>query len=240
MKQINYHFPKEVTQRVKEIIEPFKRIEEWKALEVPGVEIPTATILLVGKPGTGKTTLAKQVLKQVSGLQLSKIPMLSMGDVAHEKLGQTERAIKSAFSSASGLATKNQCVPVLFIDECDAIGWSRDHVVNSSMFMLSIVNTLLMEIDRFMEKGGVICFATNHANLLDPALIRRMTDTITLSPPIGEDAKKVWESLMPAKPFGFAITPEVYANQWTPNEIQKYILAEARAAFLAKRNMKKP
>ena len=107
-----------------------------------------------------------------------------------------------------------------------------------SMFMLSIVDTLLLEIDNFEDKGGCVGFATNYPDLLDPALLRRMNDIIEVHSPLGEDAMKVWRTLMPPQPFGFPITDQQANLGWTPNEIEHFIVSEARAAFLDKRNMK--
>jgi len=245
---MKYHFSEEVTTAIADILEPFTRSEEWKGLQVPGYEMPCGALLLVGKPGVGKTTIALELLKQVSGMAKGGITCLDMGKVGSEKLGQTEKSIRAAFDEAiakckshSAVRRKSK-VPVLFLDEIDALAWDRSKVTNSQMFMLSIVDILLIEIDTFMEKGGLVCMTTNHEDLLDPSLVRRVTDRICLTPPIGEDAMKVWHNLMPPSPFGYGFDlsniNDIIANlQWTPNQIAKWIFAEARKAFREHRTM---
>lgn len=240
MAQIKYHWPEAIRQQTAEILAPFSRVEEWEALQIPGMETPFASVLLTGAPGTGKTTLAKQILKSIAGIRASEVPMLAMGDVASEKLGQTERSIMAAFRGAlHKQKVGNAKIPVLFIDECDAISWNRANVTSSSMFFLSIVNTLLIQIDKFLEAGGALVFATNFPELLDPALVRRMTDKIELIPPSGEDAIKVWKSLMPPQPFGLEVNAKFVSqfHGWNVNQIQKWITTEVRKAFLAERTM---
>lgn len=237
---MKYHWPKQIQNHIDQICDPFERKEEWIALQIPLMEIPSACVLLTGPAGTGKTTLARLTLKRLSGLNFAEIPTVMMGDVAAEKLGQTEQGIKSAFKEAfvkCKRTKKPAKMPVVFLDEVDAIGWSRAQVTSNSMFYLSIVNTLLTEIDRFMEQGGAIMMATNLPHLLDASLVRRITDTIELDAPKGQDAMKIWQSLMPPEPFGFHIPPSCSGLGWTPNQISKWIFAECRKAFLEKRNM---
>lgn len=236
---MKHHFSAHIQRKMDEITEPFRRKEEWTALRIPQMENPCAAFLLQGTYGVGKTTLAKTILKKISGLPFNQISVLSMGDVASEKLGSTEQATNAVFKDAFVKCKfKKSKVPVVLLDECDALCWTRDNVSSSSMFMLSIVNNVLINVDNFLEKGGAIAFTTNHGAIIDPALLRRMTDTITLSPPAGEDAKKIWQSLMPPAPFGCDIPDEVLHLGWTPNEIQKRIFQEVREAFLEKRNMR--
>ena len=192
---------------------------------------------------TGKSTLAMEMLKKVSGMNKGAITTLAMGNVGSEKLGQTEKSIMAAFKeaiakckSASAVRSKSR-VPVLIMDEVDAIGWERDKVTDSQMFMLSIINILLIEIDLFMEKGGLIAFTTNFPDKLDAALRSRITDEIHLSPPIGEESRKVWESLMPPKPFGIEVTDDLCNLQLVPRDIEHWIFTESRRAFRAHENM---
>ena len=240
-KPIEYHFPEEIQRRVAEIVEPFKRRDDWIRLQIPTMDVPRGAFLLTGRPGVGKTTLARQILRSISRLPANQIPVVRMGDCASEKLGQAESAIKAGFNLAFVKCKRDDKLtrtPVLFMDECDAIGWKRGMVDKHSMFMLSIVDTLLLEIDNFEDKGGCVGFATNYPDLLDPALLRRMNDIIEVHSPLGEDAMKVWRTLMPPQPFGFPITDQQANLGWTPNEIEHFIVSEARAAFLDKRNMK--
>ena len=236
---MKYYFSQYLQRKAAEIAEPFLRKDEWLALKIPQMEMPCAAFLLTGKVGTGKTTLAKTILKKISGLPFNQIPRLSMGEVASEKLGNTEQATNAVFKAAFALYKfKKAKNPVVILDEVDAIAWTRGKVSDSSMFMLSVVNNLLINVDDFLERGGAIAFTTNHEELLDPALLRRMTDKIVVKTPEGDDALKIWQSLMPPTPFGATIPQEAAHCGWTPNEIAKRIFQEVREAFLEKRNMR--
>lgn len=240
MKKFHYINAK-LKAEIADVLEPFKRRKEWEALCIPGHETPSAMILLEGKPGTGKTTLARHVLKEVSGLAMAEINMLYLGDVASKSFGDTEKAMGAAFNDAKRKATRprkpGKC-PVIFLDEVESIAMKRDLIVSTNTPMLSIVDKLLIEIDSFMEAGGVIVAATNHGELLDGAFVRRLTNRITLEPPTGEDAIKIWENLLPPEPFGCFPPLDAGARGWTPNEIEKAIMKEVRRAFRAKENMK--
>src|ERR1019366_2112098 len=94
------HYSPEILRKVSAIVEPFKRKEEWKALRIPGMPSPYSLALLTGSPGTGKTTLGLEILKDISSLPKTKIVSLSMADVGSGQLGQTEKAIATVFKSA--------------------------------------------------------------------------------------------------------------------------------------------
>ncbi len=125
-----------------------------------GAKLPKGA-LLVGSPGTGKTLLAKAVAGEAN------VPFFSISGSAFEEMfvGLGASRVRNLFQQAAKVAP---CI--IFIDEIDAIGRSRDARFGNNDQTL---NQLLGEIDGFdSSKGVVILAATNRPEILDPALLR--------------------------------------------------------------------
>jgi len=120
--------------------------------------------LLVGPPGTGKTLLAKAVAGEAS------VPFFSLSgsDFVEMFVGVGASRVRDLFKQA------NQHAPcIIFIDEIDAIGKSRDNQMSSNDEREQTLNQLLSEMDGFdSSKGIVILGATNRPEILDKALLR--------------------------------------------------------------------
>ena len=216
----------EVEARVEDILAPFADPARWVSLGLAYAPVPSAVILLIGEPGTGKTTLAKHIARK---LTKKKMPCVSFADVASDHLGGTEKAIVKVFDDAIA----SEC-PVLFMDEVDSLLWDRAKINEQSMHMLSIVDTMLLQLDRFIEQGGVVIMATNHPQQLDKALKRRITDTISLEIPTGATAIRAWKSKMP-KIMTQTLTQSEFTDlsafSMTPNDMEHAILSVCRKAF---------
>ncbi len=120
--------------------------------------------LLVGPPGTGKTLLAKAVAGEAN------VPFFSLSgsEFVEMFVGVGASRVRSLFKDA---AAKAPCI--IFIDEIDAIGKSRDAQLNSNDEREQTLNQLLAEMDGFdSSKGVVILAATNRPEVLDKALLR--------------------------------------------------------------------
>lgn len=218
-----------ITNQVEDILAPFTDPQRWIALDLSFAPIPYAVVMLIGEPGTGKSTLARYMARRVSP---KKLVEFSFGNVANSELGATETAINKIF----GQVEKDNS-PAILMDECDSVLWNRDLVNEHSIHMLSIVNTMLTSIDAFIKRGGMVCLATNHFPKLDPALIRRITDTITLNPLQGEAAARVWKAKLPR----FVAPTKEEMQQLcllpiTPARIETTILSACRHAFRKNRN----
>ena len=120
--------------------------------------------LLVGPPGTGKTLLAKAVAGEAN------VPFFSISgsDFVEMFVGVGASRVRDLFKQASA---KAPCI--IFIDEIDAIGKSRDNQFGGNDEREQTLNQLLSEMDGFdSSKGVVILAATNRPEILDKALLR--------------------------------------------------------------------
>jgi len=120
--------------------------------------------LLVGPPGTGKTLLAKAVAGEANVAFFS----LSGSDFVEMFVGVGASRVRDLFKQA---AANSPCI--IFIDEIDAIGKSRDNQMNSNDEREQTLNQLLAEMDGFESSRGVVILgATNRPETLDKALLR--------------------------------------------------------------------
>ena len=128
-----------------------------------GAKLPKGA-LLVGPPGTGKTLLAKAVAGE------AKVPFFSLSGSAFVEMyvGVGASRVRDLFKQAQQMA---HCI--IFIDEIDAIGKSRDTQMGGNDEREQTLNQLLAEMDGFeSNKGLVLLAATNRPEILDPALLR--------------------------------------------------------------------
>lgn len=128
-----------------------------------GAKLPKGA-LLVGPPGTGKTLLAKAVAGE------AHVPFFSLSgsDFVEMFVGVGASRVRDLFEEA-----KKNAPCIIFIDEVDAIGKSRDARYGGNDEREQTLNQLLAEMDGFdTSKGLLILAATNRPEVLDPALLR--------------------------------------------------------------------
>ena len=128
-----------------------------------GAKLPKGA-LLVGSPGTGKTLLAKAVAGEAG------VPFFSISgsDFVEMFVGMGASRVRDLFQQAAKVAP---CI--IFIDEIDAVGRSRDNRYGSNSEQEQTLNQLLNEIDGFEPSKGIVCLAaTNRPEILDKALLR--------------------------------------------------------------------
>lgn len=150
----------EAKESLDEIVDFLHHPDKYTAI---GAKQPKGA-LLVGPPGTGKTLLAKAVAGEAN------VPFFSLSgsEFVEMFVGVGASRVRDLFKQASA---KAPCI--IFIDEIDAIGKSRDNQINSNDEREQTLNQLLSEMDGFdSSKGLVILAATNRPEVLDKALLR--------------------------------------------------------------------
>jgi cell division protease FtsH len=150
----------EAKEQLMEIIDFLHSPQKYAAI---GAKLPKGA-LLVGSPGTGKTLLAKAVAGE------AKVPFFSIAgsDFVEMFVGVGASRVRDLFQTAA-----KQAPAIIFIDEIDAIGKSRDNRLGGNDEREQTLNQLLTEMDGFDgKKGVVILAATNRPESLDPALLR--------------------------------------------------------------------
>ena len=150
----------EAKESLVEIIDFLHNPQKYAAI---GAKLPKGA-LLVGPPGTGKTLLAKAVAGEAN------VPFFSISgsDFVELFVGVGASRVRDLFQQAAKVAPA-----IIFIDEIDAIGRTRDSKFGGNDEREQTLNQLLAEIDGFdSSKGVVILAATNRPEILDKALLR--------------------------------------------------------------------
>ena len=159
-----------------ELIEVVDFLKEPKKFQEMGAKIPRG-ILLCGKPGTGKTLIAKAIAGEAG------VPFISMSGSEFIEMfaGLGASRVRKLFEKAKKIAP---CI--IFIDEIDAIGARRTNASGAESENNQTLNQLLVEMDGFDTNETVIVLAaTNRPEMLDKALLRpgRFDRQITIAAP---------------------------------------------------------
>ena len=150
----------EAKESLQEVVDFLHNPQKYSGI---GAKLPKGA-LLVGPPGTGKTLLAKAVAGE------AKVPFFSLSGSAFVEMyvGGGASRVRDLFKQA-----QQQAPCIVFIDEIDAIGKTRDTALGGNDEREQTLNQLLAEMDGFdTNKGLLILAATNRPEILDPALLR--------------------------------------------------------------------
>jgi cell division protease FtsH len=186
----------EAVEELHEIKDFLQAPGKYQAL---GAKIPKG-VLLYGPPGTGKTLLARAVAGEAG------VPFYSISgsDFVEMFVGVGASRVRDLFEQA-----KANAPAIVFVDEIDAVGRHRGAGLGGGHDEREqTLNQLLVEMDGFDTKGGVILIAaTNRPDILDPALLRpgRFDRQIAVDRPDMEGRKAILRVHAKGKPF----TPDV-------------------------------
>jgi cell division protease FtsH len=186
----------EAVEELQEIKDFLQNPAKYQAL---GAKIPKG-VLLFGQPGTGKTLLARAVAGEAG------VPFYSISgsDFVEMFVGVGASRVRDLFEQA-----KSNAPAIVFVDEIDAVGRHRGAGMGGGHDEREqTLNQLLVEMDGFDTKGGVILIAaTNRPDILDPALLRpgRFDRQIPVDNPDMEGRKAILRVHAKGKPF----TPDV-------------------------------
>ncbi|MFA6378642.1 MAG: ATP-dependent zinc metalloprotease FtsH [Candidatus Omnitrophota bacterium] len=158
-----------VDEAKEELEEIIQFLKEPKKFERLGGKIPKG-VLLIGRPGTGKTLLAKAVAGEAD------VPFFSLSgsDFVEMFVGVGASRVRDLFDQARKASKVSGKGCIIFIDEIDAVGRLRFSGIGGGHDEREqTLNALLVEMDGFDTHGGLIVMAaTNRPDTLDPALLR--------------------------------------------------------------------
>ena len=163
----------EEKQELVEIVDFLKKPKKFQSM---GAKVPKG-VLLCGKPGTGKTLIAKAIAGEAS------VPFISMSGSEFIEMfaGLGASRVRKLFEKAKKIAP---CI--VFIDEIDAIGARRTSNSGADTENNQTLNQLLVEMDGFeTDQTVIVLAATNRPEMLDKALLRpgRFDRQINIAPP---------------------------------------------------------
>ncbi len=151
-------------EAIEELVEIKEFLQNPAKFQAIGAKIPKG-VLLYGPPGTGKTLLARAVAGEAG------VPFYSISgsDFVEMFVGVGASRVRDLFEQA-----KTNAPAIVFIDEIDAVGRHRGAGLGGGHDEREqTLNQMLVELDGFDTKGGVIVIAaTNRPDILDPALLR--------------------------------------------------------------------
>ncbi|MDT4935174.1 MAG: cell division protease FtsH, partial [Pseudonocardiales bacterium] len=194
-----------------EAIEELEEIKEFLAnpakFQAIGAKIPKG-VLLYGPPGTGKTLLARAVAGEAG------VPFYSISgsDFVEMFVGVGASRVRDLFEQA-----KANAPAIIFVDEIDAVGRHRGAGLGGGHDEREqTLNQLLVEMDGFDVKGGVIMIAaTNRPDILDPALLRpgRFDRQIAVDRPDMAGRKQILDVHAKGKPVATGVDLQVIARR---------------------------
>jgi len=192
-------------------------------LEAAGLT-PTKSVLFTGAPGVGKSLCARWLARELGHPLL----ILDLSAVMSSFLGRTGSNVRSVLDYAKSI----DCI--LLLDELDAVAKRRDDSTEIGE-LKRLVTVLLQEIDDWPPSGLLIA-ATNHADLLDPAVWRRFEVLVEFPMPDNGQVRRAIRQFIGEAPVEEVPWLEVLAlclQGYSYSDIQREILNARRMALLA-------
>lgn len=177
----------EIKEQLKFFIQEHSGIETLRQFNLP----VSNKVLLHGPSGCGKT-LAAYVL---AGELEKMLIVINLGAIVSSKLGETSKNLAKVFRKAS---VENS---IIFIDEFDSLGKLRDYSQDHGE-MKRVVNTILQLFD-YLPQESIVIAATNHADMIDDALLRRFDFKLKFDLPDYNRAKEIVSKTLLTSSFNF-------------------------------------
>ncbi|MDN3606567.1 AAA family ATPase [Kaistella yonginensis] len=168
-------------QHIQQLIKEYKYVDQLTPYGLP----VNNKLLLQGHSGCGKTTTAKAIANALG----KPILILNLSNVVCSRIGETSQNIKQVFDKAAREKA------VLFLDEFDQIGKERGSDDKDVGEMRRLVNTIIQLIDYFPTNALLIA-ATNHAEIIDHALLRRFQLRINFEMPTAEVLDSYYDKIL--------------------------------------------
>jgi len=180
--QVSLLLSSSIQLRIKEFIDSIRHHDE---LARAGASLPSR-LLVYGPPGTGKTQLARWIAGNLN------LPLLTVrcDTLVSSMLGQTSRNLRRVFDYSQ----QGPCI--LFLDEFDALAGARGNERDVGELQ-RVVIALLQNMDALPD-STILIAATNHEQLLDPAVWRRFSFRIPMPLPDKELRLKLWKEMLGA------------------------------------------
>lgn len=217
--QVALVLPSAIEARMREFLES---VRHHDALAKAGAALPNR-LLMHGPPGTGKTQLARWVAAQLA------VPLLTVrcDTLVSSLLGQTSRNLRRVFEYAEQLPC------VLFLDEFDALGSARGNERDVGELQ-RIVIALLQNIDALPD-STILLAATNHDQLLDPAVWRRFSFRVPMPMPDAAMRAALWSRFLGSyAPEGLHLQALVERSEGVTGAVIEQVCLDAkRSAVLA-------
>jgi SpoVK/Ycf46/Vps4 family AAA+-type ATPase len=202
-------------------IKHHKRWVEW------GFTSSNSVALFEGPPGTGKTTSAWWLAKQLE----KKIIIVSFADVGSEKPGQSERNIRDLFAAARRRRA------LIFLDDAEALVRSRASLPKDEQWLVSVIGSMLVEIEAY---DGPIILATNLPDMIDTGMARRVAYRVRFDLPDEKARLMLWRAMWPKGwPLDYSgsqVNKFVKRYVQTGAQIEMAIENAARAALVEDRD----
>lgn len=183
-------------------------------------------ILLHGHSGCGKTTTAKAIATALN----KNIVIINLSTLINARIGETSKNVKAIFDKA--IREK----AVLFLDEFDQIGKSRDSDDKDVGEMRRLVNTIIQLIDYFPSDSLLIC-ATNHYHSIDTALLRRFQIRLQFEMPGENELDVYYDKLLADFPVHLQEISRKYSISYA--EAKDYIHTTMKKQIIAELELQK-